>query len=487
MRSKAIRKTSIFIYLIAGLLMMQSVSCKKFLQVQPRDYMFEEEAFSTPKGVESVMNGIYQSLSDSISYGNTLTLNVTENMAQYYFTFQGPYQNIFRDYIYSTTQAKLALNGIWAQSYRTILGINNFCEKLESPSFNVVPAAQKNIMLGEAYAIRAFLHLDLLRLFGPVYQKNPGNPAMPYVRKVAREAQPILPANLVMTEILKDLDASLAFLENDPVRTKGPDWSTTSVDGQAVDYLSNRQRRMNYFAVKALTARALLYAGKKTETWNTVQSVLMAQEAFFLWANELDYNKDPLLSKETLFGIENRKLYDYDRQLFSALLSEDFITTPKPARLDDMYNAASKDLRLKYWFKVGLEGDKTYKVVIKFSNSTITNSAIRYFQPLIRKSELYLMAAETAPVLQQGYNYLNTLRVNKGLPPVEYQANSTSAELLSNIIDEYQREFIGEGQVFFMFKRLNRTEIPSYTGVGTITMEDRHYVPPVPDDETWYR
>lgn len=480
-------KPKFIIYLVLGLLLLQSSSCKKFLQVQPRDYMFEEEAFSTPKGVESVLNGIYQSLADSLSYGNALSLNATENMAQYYYSFRGPYNNVFRDFIYVVPEARTALNNIWSQSYRTILGINNFCERLEAPSFNVLPAAQKNIMLGEAYAIRAYLHFDLLRMFGPVYVKDAAKPAIPYVKIVAREAQPLLPANEVVTAIMKDLETSLSLLENDPVRTKGPDWSVASAEGQAVDYLSNRQRRMNFFAVKAIAARVLLYAGKKTESWNTVQSILTAQEAFFPWPTEPDYSRDPLLSKETFFGIENRKLYEYDRRMFSALLNDEVIATPAAARLEEIYNTASKDLRLKYWFKVGLEGNKTYKVVVKFSNSTVTSSWLRYFQPLVRKSELYLIAAETAPVLEQGYYYLNTLRVNKGLPPVQYQSGSTTAELMSNIRAEYQREFIGEGQLFFMFKRLDLAEIPSYTGTGTIAMNDYKYIPPVPDDESWYR
>ncbi|WP_127130672.1 RagB/SusD family nutrient uptake outer membrane protein [Pseudoflavitalea rhizosphaerae] len=480
-------KPTVFIYLVLGLLLLHAPSCKKFLQVQPRDYMFEEEAFSTPKGVESVLNGIYQSLADSLSYGNALSMNATENMAQYYYSFRGPYSNVFRDFIYVVPEARTALNNIWSQSYRTILGINNFCERLEAPSFNVLPAAQKNIMLGEAYAIRACLHFDLLRMFGPVYVKNAASPAIPYVKIVAREAQPVLPASEVISAIIKDLEASLALLENDPVRTKGPDWSTVSGEGQAVDYFSNRQRRMNYFAVKAYTARVLLYAGKKTESWNTVQSILTAQETFFPWPAEPDYSKDPLLSKETFFGIENRKMYEYDRRMFSALLNDEVIATPAPARLAEIYNTASKDLRLKYWFKVGLEGNKTYKVMVKFSNTTVTNSWLRYFQPLIRKSELYLIAAETAPTLEQGYFYLNTLRVNKGLPPVEYHSGSTSVELMTNIRNEYQREFIGEGQLFFMFKRLNLGEIPSYTGESTIAMDDYKYVPPVPDDESWYR
>ncbi|MEI3419970.1 MAG: hypothetical protein V8R91_02295 [Butyricimonas faecihominis] len=39
---------------------------------------------------------------------------------------------------------------------------------------------EKKVLTGEALALRAFLHLDMLRLFGPVYVKDPSAEAIPY-------------------------------------------------------------------------------------------------------------------------------------------------------------------------------------------------------------------------------------------------------------------------------------------------------------------
>lgn len=487
MRKINFYKSAVSICIIAVLWTILGTSCKKFLQVQPRDYIFEEEAFSSVKGTESALNGIYQLLADSLLYGNMLTLNATEQMAQYYAPAKSSL-NSFAYYTYIDASVKTTLNAIWSQVYYQILGVNNFCTKLEDPSFNVITGEQRNIMLGEAYAIRAFLHFDLLRLFGPVYVKNPQNPSIPYYRKVAREAAPILPASTVISELVHDLDSALLLLKNDPIRTKGPDWSNVPEVGQSIDYLSNRQRRMNYFAVKTLLARVLLYAGKKSEAWSTIQPVIAEQEPFFPWSSEADYAKDPLLSKESFFGIENRNLYNNYRQLFSQLLTDDIIFAPTPGRLNALYAPTSSDLRLKYWFNPGVDGNKSYKVFVKFNNATVTDNTRLYYQPLIRKSELYLIAAETTPDLAQGYDFLNRLRTNKGLTPLSYQANSSYAELLARIQDEYQREFIGEGQTFFMFKRLNISVLPTFVD-GTLTryMTAGMYVPPLPENETYYR
>lgn len=471
-------KKNIGLSLVLGLLMLQNLSCKKFLEVQPRDYMFEEEAFSSKKGVESVLNGLYFSLADTLSYGNMLTLDVTERMAQYYTN------RINNTAEVASTEIPLFAS-IWKKNYQTILGVNTFCDKLKAPNFSVLPAEERNILLGEAYGLRAFLHFDMLRLFGPVYVKSPSALAIPYARKSGSEVLPLSTANTVVTELLKDLDSALVLLDKDPVRTKGPDKVAGS--GESIGYFTNRHRRMNYFAVKALSARVLLYAGKRAEAWQAVSSMLSQADTFFPWQTEQELAKDPMMSKETFFGIENRKLYDYYRQMFSPLLRDAVINTPKPPRLDGIYNPNSTDLRLKYWFKIGVEGDKNYKVFIKHSNVTITDQAIRYYQPLIRKSELYLIAAESAPDLQQGYFYLNVLRANRGLPAIAYQPGSTTADLISVISAEYEREFIGEGQTFFMFKRLNASEITDVTGWWTNMMTDLQYVPALPQEEKYYR
>ena len=325
-------------------------------------------------------------------------------------------------------------------------------------------------------------------MYGPIFSKNPDALAIPYVRKANLEIQPLFSARNVATQILLDLDSALVLLENDPIRTKGADRVAmpASMDEGNVNFMSNRHRRMNYFAVKTLSARALLYAGKKTEAWGTVNSILAAQQVFFPWQTEKEMANDPVLSKEAFFGIDNRRIYDYYRQMFSPLLSDATIHTPKPARLDGIYNPTSTDLRLKYWFKVGIEGNKSYKVFVKYGNATVNDLSIRYYQPLIKKSELYLIAAETAPDLQQAYSYLNEVRVNKGLTSIQYTPGSES-QLLSNIRDEYQREFIGEGQTFFMFKRFNLAQITNVAGTAMSNMTDVQYVPALPQDESYYR
>ena len=83
-------------------------------------------------------------------------------------------------------------------------------------------------------------------------------------------------------------------------------------------------------------------------------------------------------------------------------------------------------------------------------------------------------------------NYLNPLRVARNEMPLETTISTT--ELRTQIQNEYIREFVGEGQTFFYFKRNESANIPTGTSAtGTQTMQPGNYVIPLPDSETEQR
>ena len=78
-----------------------------------------------------------------------------------------------------------------------------------------------NIIQGEALALRAMLHFDMLRLFGPVYSRNPEATSIPYYTSEVLSPEPLLPASEVMTKIIQDLQEARILLNEDPVKTEG--------------------------------------------------------------------------------------------------------------------------------------------------------------------------------------------------------------------------------------------------------------------------
>jgi len=98
---------------------------------------------------------------------------------------------------------------------------------------------------------------------------------------------------------------------------------------------------------------------------------------------------------------------------------------------------------------------------------------------MIRKSELYYIAAEclaeTDP--EEAINYLNEVRLHRNLGALS--SLLTTPEVEQEIKAEYRKELIGEGQLFYYYKRKNADQIDG----KYVTVNDDIYVLPLPDKE----
>jgi hypothetical protein len=103
----------------------------------------------------------------------------------------------------------------------------------------------------------------------------------------------------------------------------------------------------------------------------------------------------------------------------------------------------------------------------------------RFTIPLLKISEMYYIAAESEPVVADGFNYLNIVRANRGLTPL-----AATAVLNTELQKEYQKEFFGEGQLFYYYKRRNITAIGNGSSTSNITV---NYNVPMPLSESQYR
>jgi hypothetical protein len=107
--------------------------------------------------------------------------------------------------------------------------------------------------------------------------------------------------------------------------------------------------------------------------------------------------------------------------------------------------------------------------------------------PVIRVSEMYYIAAECATKngnISSGVSLLNNVRQARGLNALNAAGISNSDSLSTEIMREYQKEFIQEGQTFFYYKRLNK-DLKQVTATTAIIPNDV-YVLPLPDAEKEY-
>ncbi|GAA4298759.1 RagB/SusD family nutrient uptake outer membrane protein [Aestuariibaculum suncheonense] len=473
-------------YILSLLVSLWCLSCDDFLDVQPEDKFLEEQLFSKEEGFYTALNGVYAKIVSENGYGGDLTMSTLELMAQQYNTPNDIHKWYpYTKYSYTDSGVQAKFNNIWTNMYTSILNINNLLQSLELYP-ELLNSEKQNIIAGEAYALRAMLHFDLLRLFGPVYITNAQDDAIPYYTESKAQIAEMLTAEQVMVKILDDLDNAEILLQDDPVRVSGP--MTTVGDDFNKNFFRYRNFRLNYFAVKALQARVNLYAGYNEEALAAAKAVIDEATPFFPWIVDDQItsggaNLDRIFSTEILFALENTELYNRQSDYFDASLKYDKILAPLSNRIRDVYENNSKDYRFEYSWFVSTEAAKDYETFFKFADIEDKEKKSRFMQPLIRISEMYYIAAETETDEAVALEYLNTVRRERGLG----DDLSLGVDLQNEIFKEYRKEFYGEGQLFYYYKRKNVSFILSGASGSNIEMTSAQYVVPLPLSETDYR
>ena len=234
--------------------------CSDWLNVKPSDRVSEENAFSTISGFKQALNGIYVELNQSDLYGRALTAEFVEILAQRYAINEEATANLLLSkYEYGGSDAKSRASAIWAKAYNLIANTNLLVKNCDV-NRSVLPDDYYHIVKGEALALRAMLHFDLFRLFGPVYGKDSTVTSIPYYKEFVLDVKPSLLGNEFIQQVIDDLsEAEENLQEYDPVITFGP-------KGDRLDnFKSDRNLRLNYYAVQALLSRVYLYRGNNAK------------------------------------------------------------------------------------------------------------------------------------------------------------------------------------------------------------------------------
>ncbi|MCF6404652.1 RagB/SusD family nutrient uptake outer membrane protein [Chitinophaga filiformis] len=481
---RSLRICAIITSLSAGLF-----SCNKYLDVKPEDQFVESAVYASEKGFINHLNGIYLDMGQGALYGGDLTFTLVSILGQEYNISSNSSHNWYQhaNYAYANSLVEPAKEEVWSKAYEVIMSTNNLLENMDKFA-GVLKPFRDSIIRGEALAIRAYMHFDLLRLYGPVYVSDSLSKSIPYVTHADINTRPLLSANNVMDSILADLDHAERCLKTDPVISGGP----MRIHGaEEVDFFyQQRNGRLNYYAVKALKARILLYRGDKTGALAQAGVVIEGAGPWFPWttlkkaSGNADF-PDRTFSTEHLFDIYCPKLYQSYSANFSPDVSDRAILAAHPTRLTAAFEGLESDYRYNPSWIIPSVGDKTYRCFYKYADVTNKDSAdmFRYRVPMLRLSEMYYIAAECETDPVKALEYLNTIRYNRGLT-----ALPETVTLETEIRKEYQKEFYGEGQLFFYYKRKNQATIPKGgAGSGNFTMTAATYVMPLPRSETDYR
>ena len=463
-------------------------SCDSWLEVKPYDQIAEGELQKSEEGYQKMLNGIYIDLNSDALYGQTLSVEMIEVMGGAYTigtdnSVWGNYKDL-SSYQYNTEYWRNRLDQTWNKAYALILNCNKILETIDGNK-NLFTDGSYYIIKGEALALRAMLHFDMLRLFGPVYSKDSDKKAIPYYTKQTNSPEPILTAQEVMEKITTDYEDALNYLANDPVKTEGTMMSSTE-DGSS-NFLRYRALRLNYYAVEALMARAYLYMGNKTEAFKYATDVIQtADQNIFPFVDKnlvigSPADPDRIFSSEVLFALTNTSRGTIHKNFFDPSRLPNYVFRMDDSMMSNLvYGGAATtggyqdDYRYRAcWMATG-SNRYFYKYSDMVANGSIQNTMI----PMVRLGEMFLIAAESqSGDLKAGVQYVNALRRNRGV------ANLTT--LTPDLLKyEYIRELYGEGQLFFLYKRLNSDIITSATSSKNPKASDLIFVVPLPDTET---
>lgn len=474
-------------YIFIAAIAACNISCSNWLDVGSKDRIMENDLFKTAKGFEEALNGVYNIIGSPEFYGDKLTVGTFDVLAQYFpcDTTGHRYERALK---YDETTKNTFVSPIWDRSYNMIQNVNTIIENCDVYT-GVLPETHYNIIKGEALALRALFHFELFRIFGPIYSQNPDQLSIMYSNTTDLIIRPYLPARKIGELILQDLKkAEQLLIKSDPIINSGVMF--TSAEEGLSNFLRYRNIRMNYFAVQALIARVSLYLGEKKQAFEYAEKVI--QKAFidnkwFMFADRTQVEGPPgkadrIYQSEVIFGgwyTERRKMYD---SYFESKLNPTMILYVSQKVKEQLYS--ENDLRRSLFFKMKNQAGEDYDAFIKYMDvdDVGENKISRGFRntiPILKLSELFLISAECNPDPMKGRARLNEVRVARKIPDLDL-----AVDLQEAIDKEFRAEFIGEGQLFWYYKRLAKKAIPNAIDGSPLEMTPSFYLFTIPTSET---
>ena len=438
-----------FKYILVLMTALAFTSCNNWLDVTPQGEVEGEDLLTNEKGYNAALNGIYYNLTSTTLYGKELSYGMMDVLAQYWDLSSKSKNSYYKQsqFDYEDASAKSRFDAIWSAMYQGITQANYILESLESNRSSI---KYSELIEGEAYALRAFMHMELAAMYGPVIEKE------------------------------GDLDQACIS------------YRTSMLDYHSV--LERRGDRMNLFAVKGLLMRLELALLNKPGAYEIADELiqLCKQNELFVLTNREDELYDKNLGEETILGFYKNDLWEVTKEVFGfekGNQTDNFCinTNQYSIYLNDLYGRApdgsGTDNRLRFWFGKPSNGG-SYYIFSKLEETSYPGTIrLPYYPeiPILRLAEVYYVACETMIGKDnvKALGYLNDVRESRNL--ARLNGSYGNDEIMEFLMREMRKDFIGEGRMFMIYKRLYK-EFYVKQGVIIAPTKDK-YIFPIPDDE----
>lgn len=446
------------LFLIIGITL---TSCNDAVDVKPQGIVLEENALNTVPNLEQGLIGVYSAVSGSnvIDYSSRFTDDLKVAATN---RGQGLQVHNWRTVANTNEPANL-----WANLLVVINRANRIIEASERvPAENESEENTKSSILGECFALRAYAHFELYRLFSQSYELDALS--IPIVDGVFVFEQP---ERNTVSEVLD-------FIEDDLIEAE----SRLSLTGEG-------NRFMSGLAAKALRSRLALYAGDyekavnlSTEVINNSTIATTQTEYLGIWTDDYEDEVIFKLSRTagqarvgTLFTDVNGDIFfNPSLSLFNELEAGDY-RTPVIVDLENSDNDVTNLIVGKYLGNEANPGLNDIKI--------------------LRTSEQYLIRAEAHlrknnADLQAASNDMETLKnARKDFDVTVNYSNINDG--LRDILRERRLELAFEGHRLFDLRRYNLgidrgdegDECLNSVGACKLDSNSHLFALPIPQDE----
>ena len=479
------------IYIIA--LFLALTSCNDWLDIQPELEIREEKMYETEQGFKDILTGVYIKMASTSLYGRSTSMQLPEFLAQHW-EGRTDLEKQLLDYDFTSTLSRKFLESVWLSYYQCIVNLNSLLSKIDEKE-DLFTNGNYELIKGEALGLRAFLHFEILRYWGDVPADIvPGNKAIPYMKEVTKD--PNMLVSLTYQEVLdnihQDLTDAETLLAEDPILSfskdvlNDPDSDNDLLLGDNFHYF--RQLRFNIFAVKATFARYYMWLGDVPTAAGYAMEVINATESenselIFELGTENDASRGELtFPSEQIFAVNNSSattsLYNVFFYYYSAY-------TQDRAKIDEAFETGThtSDIRIK---EDRLWEIKTQPQTLNyFKKYWDTETTAVEDVPIIRLAEMYFIVTENGNTdLFRNYRVARGLEISIDTTLVETgEGMSLHEKIMMRLEKEYRKDFYGEGQMFFFYKRLGYEQFPWPTIIA-IKRED--YKLPIPETQSLF-
>ncbi|MDR2281805.1 MAG: RagB/SusD family nutrient uptake outer membrane protein [Sphingobacterium sp.] len=481
------RQFKIFSLLIVCILTMQS--CEKWFDVTATDQIKAEDQFASTDGYRDALTGVYLAMGEQSLYGKDMTYNMIDMLAQQYTTFANLalYYNMQR-FDYSNVRSEAQIQSMWNKFYFAIANINNAIEHLDKSKLQW-SEGEKQIIKGELLGLRAFLHFDLMRVFGHSDYANRSSladvMAIPYSRTYSKDYVPQETYLKTFELMEKDINEALSLLVYDPIKKNTSLSNSAFADINRDGFYSKRNNRMNYYAVKALQARVLAWQGTGDKLRQAAESAeeVIADSNLQLLRDNVNLSINKTILSEHVFGLKVTKLASIVNPLLEGSSNTEYNALRIPVSLaEDVYEASDpsigpSDVRFNTLLSSETMGMISVKLRQLNGNHTDYNTI-----PLMKLPEMYYIAAEyySKNNLTKAISLVQAVRASRRIAE-PLPMSLTLEDFEKELQKEYRKEYVSEGQLFFYYKRKGVTPLPNYS--TAVTADDKIYMLPFPKSE----